>query len=587
MEELVGGLWAELLGVEAGRPARRFLRPRRPLSSPRHPAVGPPGGGDGVELPLRALFAHPTVEGLAAEVVRLLRAPAALSLPLIEPVVAGNEAPASLAQERLWFFQQLDPAGSVLNVPQRPAPARRAPAGRARHRPRRDRPPSRHAAHHLRLRRQGSPAADRVSRAGSSPPRGSRRSARRAPRRGGRAGDCGGGGGSLRPRGGGRSGVPDCCAWKSKSTGCSSPSITASSTAGRSMSSTTSWRPSTRRPFEGASRRCPSRPSSTRTSPSGSAAGSPTRRWRRSSRTGAGSSPGCLWRSTSRPTFRGPARQSFRGATRDLPLSPTLPPGVKELGRRRAPHFSSRLSPPSPPSWAATPAGSTWFSARRPPTVTGRGTEGLFGFFVDTMVLRLDLGGDPTFRELLRRAREVALGAMAHPDLSFERLVEELDPARDKSRSPLIQVMLLVQTLAAKPLQFAGLAARGGRGPLQGPSQFDFTPPPSTVPGASPWRPSTARPCSPERPSNGCSRTSPCCSRRWWPTPGCDSPSCRRDRPPPRQVAEAVPQQAQEETVETAENDPRPPPGPSSPSAARASPAPRRICSKAAYRRKG
>jgi aspartate racemase len=87
------------------------------------------------------------------------------------------------------------------------------------------------------------------------------------------------------------------------------------------------------------------------------------------------------------------------------------------------------------------------------------GTEGLFGFFVDNLVLRLDLGGDPTFRELLCRAREVALGAYAHPDLPFERLIEELDAARDKSRSPLVQVMLLVQAAAGEPLHFAGLTA--------------------------------------------------------------------------------------------------------------------------------
>ncbi len=102
------------------------------------------------------------------------------------------------------------------------------------------------------------------------------------------------------------------------------------------------------------------------------------------------------------------------------------------------------------------------------------GTEGLIGFFVDNLVLRLDLAGDPTFRELLRRAREVALGAYAHPDLPFERLVEELDPARDKSRSPLFQVMLLVQAAAGEPLRFGELEAE----PVEvhtATSQFDFT----------------------------------------------------------------------------------------------------------------
>ena len=86
--------------------------------------------------------------------------------------------------------------------------------------------------------------------------------------------------------------------------------------------------------------------------------------------------------------------------------------------------------------------------------------ETLIGFFVNMLVLRLDFSGEPAFRDLLARVRETALGAYAHQDLPFEKLVEHLQPERTLSRNPLFQVTFQLMPKQAGGSGLAGQSVR-------------------------------------------------------------------------------------------------------------------------------
>ncbi|HZH14313.1 MAG TPA: condensation domain-containing protein, partial [Archangium sp.] len=150
-----------------------------------------------------------------------------------------------------------------------------------------------------------------------------------------------------------------------------------------------------------------------------------------------------------------PAVQSHRGANLSVRLPADLSRAVNALAQREgATPFMVLL--------AAFNAVLSRYSGQQDITVgspiagrTHADTEGLIGFFINTLVLRTRLEGNPSFRELIGRVRQVALGAYAHQDIPFEKLVEELKPQRSLSYSPLFQVMLVLQNTPVSALSTA------------------------------------------------------------------------------------------------------------------------------------
>ncbi|MFF0522328.1 non-ribosomal peptide synthase/polyketide synthase [Actinomadura nitritigenes] len=159
------------------------------------------------------------------------------------------------------------------------------------------------------------------------------------------------------------------------------------------------------------------------------------------------------------PTDRpGSAVRDPAGALRPFTLSPDITDALRALSRRSgASMFMTLLA--AFQALLARCCGQSDIPVGTP--VSGRAhpdTEPLIGFFINTLVLRTDLTGDPTFTDLLARVRRTALDAYAHQDVPFEQLVDALRPHRDRARHPLFQVMFNYSAGGGdSPAELAGL----------------------------------------------------------------------------------------------------------------------------------
>lgn len=152
-----------------------------------------------------------------------------------------------------------------------------------------------------------------------------------------------------------------------------------------------------------------------------------------------------------------PVRQSYQGATQFLEISKSLSDALKTISQQEGTTLFMTLL-------AAFQILLNRYTQQEDITI---GTpianrnrseiEPLIGFFVNSLVLRTNLSGNPTFRELLNRVKEVTLEAYAHQDLPFEKLVEELHPERNLSIHPLFQVVFALQNAPMEALDLPGL----------------------------------------------------------------------------------------------------------------------------------
>jgi len=159
-----------------------------------------------------------------------------------------------------------------------------------------------------------------------------------------------------------------------------------------------------------------------------------------------------------------PAVQSHRGARQFITLSSALTQGLKELSRREGVTLYMTLLAAFQTLLHRYMGQTDILIGSSIANRNRAETEGIIGLLLNILLLRTDLSGDPTFSELLRRVREVTLGAYAHQDLPFEKLMAELLPGRNASHLQLGQVAFTLQNAPAEKVKLGALALDSFKG---------------------------------------------------------------------------------------------------------------------------
>lgn len=154
-----------------------------------------------------------------------------------------------------------------------------------------------------------------------------------------------------------------------------------------------------------------------------------------------------------------PAEESMAGAFEEHLLDPGLGAAVEALARREGVTLFMLLLAAFQVLLRRHGAEEEVVVASPMAGRTREELENLVGFFVNTLVFPTRLDGNPTFQDVLRRVRETALGAMAHHDLPFEKLVERLVTMRDPGRAPLVQVVFALQNFGGRRLRLGDAEA--------------------------------------------------------------------------------------------------------------------------------